>query len=90
MINTTKGSITWNLHRRAIEFFSQHLYKIPENGRQTFLWEDKILGNTPLNLDNSLNEIKRWLANKELHRLSDIITWDCEGNWKSWSFLELP
>ena len=89
MTNTPKGSIIWNLSRRCIEFFSQHLYRILGNGRQTFLWEDKILGNAPLNSDESFNEIKSRLVDKDIHRISDFISWDCKGNWKAWSFPEL-
>ena len=67
MINTTKGSIIWNLCRRSIEIFSKHLYRIPGNGRHMFLWEDKNLGNAPLNSDEYFNEIKSWLVDKDLH-----------------------
>ena len=56
--NTPKGSITWNLCRKGLEFFTQHLYCIPGNGRNTFLWDDKIKGNAPLDSDLSLSEIK--------------------------------
>ena len=54
MTNTPKGSITWNLCRRGLEFFNQHLYRIPGNGRKTLLWDDKLKGNAPLNTDSSL------------------------------------
>ena len=90
MTNTPKGSIIWNLSRRCIEFFSQHLYRIPGNGRQTFLWHDKILGNAPLNSYVTFNEIKSWLVNKNLLRLSNFVYLDCKGNWKVWSFPKLP
>ena len=36
MENTPKVSITWNLCRKGLRFFTQHLYRIPGNGRQTF------------------------------------------------------
>ena len=58
MENTLKGSIIWNLCRKSLEFFVQHLFQIPGNGRQTFLWDDKINGHAPLNSDNSINEFK--------------------------------
>ena len=41
MTNTLKGSITWNLCRRGLEFFNQHLYHIPGNGKNILLWDDK-------------------------------------------------
>ena len=56
--NTPKGSITWNLCIRGLEFFQQQLYCIPGNGRKTLMWDDKIKGNAPLNTKSSLSKIK--------------------------------
>ena len=53
------------------------------------MWDDKIKGNAPLNSDLSLTEIKLWLVNKGLLRLSDIISWDSNGNWVAWTFPKL-
>ena len=50
------------------------------------MWDDKIKGNTPLNSDLSLTEIKLWLVNKGLLRLSDITSWESNGNWAAWAF----
>ena len=86
MTNTPKGSITWNLCRRGLEFFNQHLYRIPGNGMKNLLWDDKIKGNAPLNTDSSLSEIKLWLVNKGFLRLPDITSWDKNGNWVAWTF----
>ena len=85
MENTPKGSITWNLCRKGLEFFVHHLYRIPGNGRQTFLWDDKINGHAPLNSYFSIIEIKNWLMNKGIYRLVDITSWDANGNWNAWS-----
>ena len=90
MTNTTKGSITWNLCRKHLKFFSQHLYRIPGNGRHIFLWDDKINGNAPLVFDISISEIKSCLINKGLFRLADIILWDSKGNWDAWSLPNIP
>ena len=57
MANTTKGSIIWNLCQKGLEFFTQHLYRIPGNGKKISLWDDQINGNTPLNYAISINEI---------------------------------
>ena len=70
-------------------FFTWHLYRIPGNGRQFFWWDDKIKANTPLNFDIFIKEIKIWLVNKGLLRLSDIISWDRKGNWDAWSLPNL-
>ena len=80
MTNTPKGSITWNLCRKGLEFFNRHLYHIPGNGGRTLLWDDKIKCNAPLNIDLSILEINIWLVNKGILRLSDITSWDINGN----------
>ena len=78
--------IIWNSCRKVLEFFVQHLYRIPGNGRQTFLWDDKIKGNAPLNTNVSLTEIKLQLVNKGILRLSDIVSWDRKVIWDAWDF----
>ena len=85
MVSTPKGSITWNLCRKSLEFFVQHLFRILGNGRQTFLWDDRINGHAPLSSDNSINEFQSWLMNKGIYRLADITSWDAHGNWNAWS-----
>ena len=90
MENTPKESIIWNLCRKGLEFFTQHLYRIPSNVRQNFLWDYKINGNAPLNSVISINEIKSWLVNKGFQKLSNIILWDSNGNWDVWSLPNLP
>ena len=85
MENTPKGSITWNLCRKGLNFFVQPLYRIPSNGRQSLLWDDKINGQVPLNSDISICEIKNWLINKGIFKLANIFLWDANGNWNAWS-----
>ena len=76
--------------RSCLEFFNKHLYRIPGNGRQTYLWEDKIAENTLLNADASCNELQIWLVNKGIIKLSDITSWDNNGNWDAWTFPKVP
>ena len=85
-VNIPKGSLTWNLCRRGLEFFQKHLYRIPGNGRKIILWEDCIQGHAPLSNNYSLTEIKLWLVNKGLLRLANISKWDSKGNWVDWHF----
>ena len=89
MENTPKYSITWNLCRNCLEFFNQHLYRILGNGKQIYLLNDKIPGNESLNSVISINEIKQWLFNKGIYKLSDIISWDNSSNWDLWSLPKL-
>ena len=58
MENTIKGSIIWNSFRKVLDLFVQHLYRIPGNGRKTFLWEDRINGHDPLHVDDAIAEIQ--------------------------------
>ena len=90
MTNTPKGTITWYLCRRGLDFFTRHLYHITRNGRETFLWDDKIKGNAPLNYDSTIAEIKAWLVNKGFLQLSDITSWDSKGNLAAWVLPALP
>ena len=88
--NTPTGSITWNLCRRGLELFNQHIYLIPWNDRKHLLWGDKIKGNAPLNTDLSLSKIKLWMVDKVFLRLSNITSWDKKGNWAAWALPALP
>ena len=85
-INTPTGTTFWNLCKRGIDNIHHQLYRIPGSGKRIFLWDDNILGNPPLSSFTSLIEIKSWLTNKELLRLTDICFWDSEGNWVGWYF----
>ena len=66
------GKATWNLCRKSFYLIQQHVYIIPGNGKGIFLWEDKILGNSPLSSENYFYEIKLWMTNKFLLGLADI------------------
>ena len=90
MSNSPKGSILWNICIKGLDFFTKNLYRIPGNGINMLLWDDKINGNAFLNSDLYLAEIKLWLTNKGLLRVSDIVSCDNHGNWDAWVLPELP
>ena len=46
--STPVGTTIWKSGKKGIDKFNQQLYRIPGNGKRILLWEDKILGNTPL------------------------------------------
>ena len=54
------------------------------------MWNDKITRNNSLNYVISISEIKKWLVNKGIYKLSDIILWDSNGNWDAWSLPIFP
>ena len=80
LLNSPIGSISWNLCRKFLDFFTKNLYRIPGNGKNTLLWDDKINVFVSLNSNFSLTEIKLWLTNKGLLRLSDLVSWEIHGN----------
>jgi hypothetical protein len=55
--NTPKGTLIWNLCRHGLEPFQKNLFQIPGNGKKTMLWQDNIMGNTPLTESDDLKEI---------------------------------
>jgi hypothetical protein len=77
---TCKGTTIWNLCTRGWEFFKDHLYRIPGNGRRTWLWEDKIMGLQPLKLAPEIVDLRAWLIQQGIHKLEDISSWDADGN----------
>ena len=88
--NTPPGTSIWNSCRKSFGFFTQQLFRIPENGKSTLLWNDKISGNPALSSFLPLTEILNWATNKGLIRLADFCIWDHSGNWSGWSFPDLP
>ena len=71
MINLTSSSspsrtTIWNLCQKGIDKFNQHIFRIPRIGKKISMWEDKILGNTPLSFVIMLEKIKASLTNKGL------------------------
>ena len=89
-VNTPSGSAIWNSCRKGFEFFCQQLFRIPGNGLRTLLWEDHIFKKPPLSSVLQIFYFMNWSKNKGLLRLADICTWDFDGFWTGWSFLDLP
>ena len=88
--NTPSGSAIWNSYRKGFEFFIHHLYRVLGNGMRTLLWEDTISGKPPLSSVPQFSELMNWSKNKGLLPLADICSWDNDGNWIGWNFLDLP
>ena len=87
--NTPTGTTVWNSFRKGIDNFNRQLYRIPGNGKRILLWDDNILGKTPLSPVFLLEEIKKWTINISLLRLVDICSWDIDGNWVDSSFPDI-
>jgi hypothetical protein len=56
------------------------------------LWEDKILGNPPLNQLPELRNLKDWMKTCNLELIADISEWDnFSGDlWRKWKADNLP
>eukprot|EP00253_Pinus_taeda_P030936 PITA_30936 len=59
--NTPAGTHTWNLCRKCISSFRNHLYRIPGNGDKILLWKDRIMNSPPLNSHEEIRELREWL-----------------------------
>lgn len=84
-----KGTTPWTLCSRGWEFFKDHLYRIPGNGKRIRMWEDKIMGLQPLNSAHEIVDLCDCLTQHGIHKLADISSWGSHGNWLDWAFHHL-
>jgi hypothetical protein len=56
------------------------LHWIPGNEKQIRIWEDKILNNPPLELNDSWLQLRGWLSANNKITLYDISKWSTCGN----------
>jgi hypothetical protein len=54
------------------------------------LWQDNIMGNAPLIESEDLKEIRAWLSQRGINKITDISAWDDSGRWKSWDLSGVP
>ena len=85
-----KEIVTWNLCRRGIAFFQKELYRIPGNGKDTQLWQDRIMGQPPLYKVEGIRGIRDWLKTQGYLMLADIVAWKDDGKWHGWEIPRLP
>eukprot|EP00253_Pinus_taeda_P028484 PITA_28484 len=85
-----RGMQAWRLCCKGIEFFRNHLYKIPGNGKNILLWRDQIMGHPPLSTINEIVDLRAWLSSKGTRKIEDIAEWDNKGNWQCWSLPNIP
>ena len=69
--------------------FKNKLYWIPGNGKSINVWEDSILGDSPIGSNMEVSNIQRWLLDKGTTTLWDLSSW--EGNyWTGWDLGTFP
>eukprot|EP00253_Pinus_taeda_P018086 PITA_18086 len=88
--SSPKGTLAWRLCCGGIDFFRMHLYKVPGNGKKTWLWKDRIMGHPPLSEKNEIAELRVWLRSRRIRKIEDIVEWDDDGNWKCWNLPNIP
>lgn len=76
-----KGTTLWKLCSRGWEFFKDHLYRIPGNGKIIWLWEDNIMGLQPLKFTPEFLDLNDWITQHGIHKLANISSWDSGGKW---------
>eukprot|EP00253_Pinus_taeda_P031968 PITA_31968 len=88
--SSPKGTLAWRLCCRGLEFFKTHLYKVPGNGKTTWLWKDRIMGHPPLFENNEIAGIRAWLRSRGIRKIEDLVEWDEDDNWKCWNLPNIP
>lgn len=88
--NSIKGTLIWNLCHRGIKFCQNHLYCIPGNEENTMMWQDNIMGQSPLSKNEAIKEIRNFLMQQGILTLVDISTWDDSRKWRNWEIPGVP
>ena len=72
-----------------MEPFKRNLYWIPGDGKTISIWNDSILGETPIGACSEVENLKRWILNKGVNSLWDLSTWE-GNNWIGWDLGNPP
>lgn len=73
----------WKLIKKSIPQVRDQISKNPGNGNSTSIWDDKIMGTTPLNQYQNLRGLKDWLEEKGTTSLYSISEWE-QNIWIAW------
>jgi hypothetical protein len=90
--NVQMGSPIFTLCRKLNEQFISQLTWVPKNGKQIKIWDDSILGDPPLNLNQNLQRLQTWMDEQNLRTLFDISVWGTARHkqWQGWAVSNLP
>lgn len=84
------ASQVWKLCNKNLNFFKDRVYKIPDNGKHTKLWHDRIMDSAPLSENEEIDEIRQWLERAGINSVYDLSKWDSHGAWTGWDFHGIP
>ena len=87
---TRKGSPILSLCLNSMDMFTSKLTWIPGNGSKIKFWEDSILGQTPLNSSEGLENIIEWLHSNSKFTLWDLSHWGPADSWIKWDLGAVP
>jgi hypothetical protein len=92
LLSEKTGSPIFTLCRKVIDHFTSHLTWVPGNGKQIKIWEDSILSDLPLALNQNLHRLKAWMDGQNLRTLFDISAWGTgrHKQWQGWAVSNLP
>lgn len=75
--------------KKIIPSIKNHISKTLRNGKSVAIWDDKIMGKEPLNLQRDLPGIQKWMAVRGLNTLHSISAWD-QQIWHEWQIPTTP
>lgn len=79
----------WKLVKRIIPLIRDQISKNPMNGKTISIWEDRIMGKTPLKQQQNLRKLQRWMEEQIFNTLYSILDWD-QNNKVRWKNLATP
>jgi hypothetical protein len=74
-VGNLKGSPIWKFPKESAPIIQDKLTWIPGNRKLISIWNESILGKTPLNQIIVLQPIKVWMIAYNLETLFDISKW---------------
>lgn len=79
----------WKLIKKTLPHFKSYISRAPGNGKDTNIWDDKIMGTEARATIIKYKPLQRWMDDAKLKTLFDISLWD-QNCWTGWRPLPLP
>eukprot|EP00253_Pinus_taeda_P020455 PITA_20455 len=79
----------WKLIKRTIPHIKDQILKNPGNGKNTSIWNNRIMETAPLKRNHNLRDLQDWLEEKGISSLFSISEWD-QNRWTAWKKPPLP
>ena len=78
------------LCKKALNKFKEDLFWILGNRNMVRIWNDSILGKSPLHSHSALHNFKIWTDNHKISSLWDISNWELSPpyRWTGWNLLD--